>query len=135
MTTYCTFKTDNTYYAIESDKIRVVLSEFDISHVPTKNPYIIGIMNIYGDIYTTVKLTDKNQEACRYCIVMKDLSFAILCESVELIESKVLEQSTDVYPRFIRSYIQRSSTQRISVIMIDELIREIRQHDVNIVLQ
>ena len=41
MTTYCTFKTDKTYYAIESDKIRVVLSEFDISHVPTKNPYII----------------------------------------------------------------------------------------------
>lgn len=135
MITYCTFKTNNTYYAVESDTIRVVLSEFDISYVPTKNPYIVGIMNIYGDIYTTVRLTDKNQESCRYCIVMKDLSFAILCESVELIESKVLEQSTDVYPKFIRSYIQRSSTQRINVIMIDELIREIRQHDVNKVLQ
>ena len=135
MITYCTFKMNNTYYAVESDKIRIVLSEFDISYVPTQNPYIVGIMNIYGDIYTTVRLTEKNQEACRYCIVMKDLSFAILCESVELIESKVLERLTNKYPTFISSYIQRSSTQRINVIMINELIREIRQHDVNKVLQ
>ena len=66
---------------------------------------------------------------------MKDLSFAILCESVELIESKVLEQSTDVPQRSSVPISKRSSTQRISVITIDELIREIRQHDVNKVLQ
>ena len=129
MTTYCIFKTDNTYYAIESDKIRVVLSEFDISHVPTKNPYIIGIMNIYGDIYTTVKITDKNHDATRFCIVMKDLSFAILCESVELITSKTLVRFTEKHSTFLSSYIQKSSTQTIGVILIEELIREIRQHN------
>ena len=128
MTTYCIFRTNNTHYAIESDQIRIVLSEFDISHVPIKNSYIIGIMNIYGDIYTAVKLTDKSSDECNYCIVIKDLSFTILCESVELIESKTFEHTTAKHPSFITRYIVRSPTQRIGVIMVEDLVREIRQY-------
>ncbi len=135
MITYCTFKINNTYYAIESHKIRVVLSEFDVSHVPIKNPYIAGIMNVYGDIYTAIRLTDKIMENYRYCVVIKDISLTILCESVELIESKTLERFTEKNPTFISSYIQISSSQHIGIIILEELIREIKQHSVAKILQ
>ena len=85
--------THGQLYAISDTEIRIVLSSHQVTPTPISNPHILGLMNIYGDLYTAIDIAPSTHPILhKYCIVLKDLHIGILCENVELVETEQVPQ-------------------------------------------
>jgi chemotaxis signal transduction protein len=132
MTTFCTFLSDITRHAIQSQEVRVVFTSFDIISLPTTNPHIVGLINVYDDIYTAISLYPQIQRTNKYCIILKNLTFAILCEEVDLIDGSQTQPASkrqESCPSYVISSIEHSNKGMISIIDLQKLQALIQRSD------
>lgn len=120
MNSYCIFLSQGFFYGISALEIRIVLSSYQVISTPIPNPHILGLMNIYGELYTAINLhPSQNSAFHKYCIVLKDICIGILCEDVELIETDVAQQRTSMVtsetPPYIQHVIDMQNDERIQL--------------------
>ncbi len=53
---YCTFMLDDYYFGVDATAVREVLVDQHVTHVPLAPPVVPGVINLRGDIVTTVDL-------------------------------------------------------------------------------
>ena len=53
---YCTFMLDGYYFGVDATAVREVLVDQEVTHVPLVPPVVPGVINLRGDIVTTVDL-------------------------------------------------------------------------------
>ena len=53
---YCTFMLDGYYFGVDATAVREVLVDQEVTHVPLAPPVVPGVINLRGDIVTTVDL-------------------------------------------------------------------------------
>lgn len=122
MISYCIFLSQGFFYAISASEIRIVLSSYHVISTPIPNPHIMGLMNIYGDLYTAIDINPvQNFGMHKYCIVLKDIHIGILCEEVELIEidtsHRRISTVTSNLPSYINNFIDIQNQEQIQLLL------------------
>ena len=87
------FYLGDTLCGLEIDRVQVVASDFNLTEVPLSDEYILGIMNIRGQIITVIDLRKKMGMAP---IEMKRQIHAIIVQSQNEYVGFAVEKVSDV---------------------------------------
>lgn len=100
---YLTFKLDNEVFGITINKVREVLDFIKVTKVPQTPEYMIGVINLRGNVVPVVDMKCKfgmsmTQKTINTCIIIMEIDFktetsivGILADSVQ----EVLELNDD----------------------------------------
>jgi purine-binding chemotaxis protein CheW len=97
MSLYSTFYLGNTLFGIESSQVQEVSKIQTISPVPLAPPYVLGLINLRGQIAPAIQLSTifQNEEA-NLPLELKTEYMSIVCQIDGQLLSFVVDQISDV---------------------------------------
>jgi len=150
---YLSFKLDNEHYALDVQSVREVLEYRDITHIPRMPSYMLGVINLRGQVVPVIDLRVKfhmaeNEKTVNTSIIVVEMekdgnlqSIGLLTDTVEAVSDVSSDQiqpppqmGTKVDRNIISGMAQHEG-QFLIILNLEELLQaeelELLQQKVN----